>query len=313
MRVLITGGYGYIGGRLAQYLFTHGREVFLGSRNLHQRTNWLPEAKNILINWCDPLSLTLACKHIDVIIHTSGMNAKESKLNSLEALKVNGQYTDNLLQAAKTQKVKRFIYLSTAHVYSAPLLGHINENTPLKNLHPYATSHLAGENFILSDNQITGFVLRISNAFGPPTHRDVNCWMLLVNDLCRQAIEKRAMTLNSDISQLRDFITLTDVISAIDSFIEMPPNKFNDVYNLGGEFSINIFQMAGLIGSRCRALFNYSPEIIIREKDRAYSQSVLKYDIEKLKSTGFKLAKKINDEIDATLLFCLENFSNRTL
>ncbi len=309
MRILITGGYGFISGRLAKHLFSLGYQVVLGSRKPYQETKWLPEAKNVLINWLDSSSLLAACQDIDVIIHASGMNAQDSKKNPIEAFQVNGLLTGKLIEAAKTKNVKRFIFLSTAHVYSSPLLGNISEDTCPKNLHPYASSHLAGENFLLSDKGIQGVVLRLSNSFGAPAHKDVNCWILLINDLCRQAIEHKRILLRSDASQLRDFISLSDVTLAIEHFISAPlKNNINNVFNLGGDFVLNLQQASELVAKRCNALFGYTPEIQMSVKSKEFSKDFLSYKIEKLLATGFGLNKPIQQEIDDLLLFCKRNF-----
>src|SRR3546814_17036700 len=93
------------------------------------------------------------------------MNAQNCAANPVEALEFNGVATARLVQAAARVGIRRFIYLSTAHVYCAPLTGTITEDTCPRNLHPYATSHLAGENAVLSAVQageISGMVLRLS-------------------------------------------------------------------------------------------------------------------------------------------------------
>ncbi len=310
MRILITGGYGYVGGRLAQHLFTQGYEVILGSRDSYQVTKWLPEAKNVLIHWFDSSSLENACESVDVIIHASGMNAADSKNNPIKAFEVNGLLTGKLIEAAKTKKVKRFIYLSTAHVYSSPLLGNITEDICPRNPHPYAISHLAGENLLLSDDEIQGVILRLSNSFGAPVHKDVNCWMLLINDLCRQAVEQKNIVIRSDASQLRDFVALSDVVLAIEHFINLPlKNNIGNVFNLGGNFVLNLQQVSELVAKRCYELFGYLPGIRFTETSKVFSKEFLNYQIEKLVSTGFNLDKPIEKEIDNLLLFCKESFS----
>ena len=107
----------------------------------------------------------------------------------------NGVATKRLVEAASRAGVKKFIYLSTAHVYASPLVGTITEQTLPNNSHPYASSHLAGESAVLNADErgvIQGVVMRLSNAYGAPMHKGVNCWMLVVNDLCRQAVQTRS-------------------------------------------------------------------------------------------------------------------------
>src|SRR3546814_20189177 len=97
------------------------------------------------------------------------MNAQNCAANPVEALEFNGVATARLVQAAARVGIRRFIYLSTAHVYCAPLTGTITEDTCPRNLHPYATSHLAGENAVLravKAGEISGMVLRFLNVLG---------------------------------------------------------------------------------------------------------------------------------------------------
>jgi len=129
-----------------------------------------------------------------VVILAAGMNAQDCLANPVAALDFNGVAIARFVGAAARAGVKRCIYLSAAHVYASPRVGNISEETCPKNLHPYATSHLSGEYAVLAANdrrEMQGFVLRLSNAFGPPTSREVKCWSLVTNDLCRQAIEKK--------------------------------------------------------------------------------------------------------------------------
>nr|WP_255535299.1 SDR family oxidoreductase [Polynucleobacter sp. AM-26B4] len=310
MRVLITGGYGYIGGSLAKHLFHSGYEIILGSRNLHPAPNWLPEARNVLIDWFDSSSLENACENVDVIIHASGMNARDSEKNPTKALEVNGLLTGKLIEAAKSKKVKRFIYLSTAHVYLSPLLGNISEDVCPRNLHPYASSHLAGENLLLADNQLTGIVLRLSNSFGAPVKKDTDCWTLVINDLCRQAVEKKNITIRSDTSQLRDFIALSDVTLAIEHFINLPlKNNIDNVFNLGGNLVLNLREVSELVATRCSVIFGYKPGIKYTDQSKEFSRCFLNYQVQKLLSTGFNLKNPIEKEIDDLLLYCKKNFS----
>ena len=145
MRVLVTGGFGYLGGRLTQFLASlNGFEVILGSRQLHESPDWLPKVKTVQTQWDSDAELRKICDRIDVVLHLAGMNAQECSINPRVAMEFKANATNQLLQAAHKQKVKRFIYISTAHVYGSPLRGAISEETVTAGLHPYATSHLIG-------------------------------------------------------------------------------------------------------------------------------------------------------------------------
>ncbi len=316
-RILVTGGFGYLGGRLAQYLASQeGNEILLGSRRQSKPPFWLPQAKVVQTCWDSPQGLQEVCSGVDCIIHLAGMNAQDCAADPDAAMKVNAVATAHLVQAAFRQKVKRFIYMSTVHVYGSPLGGVITEETKPTSAHPYAISHQAGEDAVLASHQsgeIEGIVIRLSNAYGTPADKDVNCWMLLVNDLCRQAAISGRLVLRSAGLQKRDFIPLHDVVRAIYHFIECPFDKSGDgIFNLGGEATYRVIELAELIADRCEAVLGYRPEIERPDSILGEGSPRLNYRIDKLKETGFSLNGNIKTEIDATLDFCHKKFKKLT-
>lgn len=309
MKILIAGGFGYLGGRLAQFLANEvGNEIILGSRKQTQSPSWLPQAKVIQMQWDSAPSLENNCVGVDAIVHLAGMNAQDSAANPRAALEFNAVTTSRLVDVAVKQKVKRFIYLSTAHVYASPLIGKITEETIPTSQHPYATSHRGGEEAVISACQrgeIEGVVIRLSNAFGAPACKDVNCWMLLVNDLCRQAIVTRSMELRSSGLQRRDFITLTDACRAIKHLLELSVDQLGSgLFNVGGEWSPTIWEVACLIQERCSVVLGFKPELtrILSQKNELAAE--LDYRIEPLRRSGFKSGSDRVQEIDRLLEFC---------
>jgi len=312
MRILITGGFGFIGGRLALYLNEIGHQIVLASRSPNPPPKRLKKAKVVVSSWNSDQSLEEMCYKIDLVIHAAGMNSQDSASDPVAALEFNGLVTSRLVTAAIRSGVKRFIYLSTAHVYSSPLTGNITENTFPRNLHPYATSHMAGENFVLSANQsgkIEGIVTRLSNAFGSPVDKNANCWTLLINDLCRQSVIKNQMILNSSGLQTRNFISLFDVVRSIGHLSTLNKKDVgNGLFNVGGEWTATVLEVASTIQKRCEDILGCKPKIVspLPYKDETHTE--LEYDIGMLKNSGFQLASKNNYEIDDLLRFCISNF-----
>ena len=312
MHILITGGFGFVGGRLAVHLAQAGHQIVLGSRNAISSPAWLPPAEVAPIEWDDGRALEQSCNGADVVIQAAGMNAQDCATDPVAALAFNGVATARLVAAASRAGVQRFIYLSTAHVYASPLVGKITEDTCPRNLHPYATSHLAGEHAVLSASQrgqIQGIVLRLSNAFGAPMHKDVNCWMLLANDLCRQAVCDRRLTLRSAGLQQRDFVKLHDVGRTFAHILDLPDERIGAaIFNVGGGRSMRVIDMAEMIQARCLAVLGFSPEIIRPESIQGETSPNLNYRIDKLLATGFSLEGDFHAEIDATLRLCNDVF-----
>jgi UDP-glucose 4-epimerase len=314
MRILITGGFGFIGGRLASHLSHCGHQIVLGSRYRHSAPDWLPQAEVAKLEWHDDRSLELKCQDVDVVIHAAGMNAQDCAADPTAALAFNGIATERLVAAANRSGVQRFIYLSTAHVYASPLEGIITEDTCPRNLHPYATSHLAGENAVLRVNQLgelEGVVLRLSNTFGVPMHPDVNCWMLLVNDLCRQAVETRELVLHTSGLQQRDFIGLREACRIVSYLaIDSRTVKHIDIFNIGTESSQSVLETAMLIQRRCAEVLDFEPTIKRVHGKINDRLPMLTFRTENLATLGVTpVHSGYTEEIDSLLEYCQSNFT----
>jgi UDP-glucose 4-epimerase len=312
MRILITGGFGFVGGRLAVHLAQAGHDIVLGTRKEVTAPTWLPQAEVFQMVWDDNAALEASCANVDVVIHSAGMNAKECAANPVAALEFNGVATARLVAAASRAAVRRFIYFSTAHVYANPLAGFITERTCPRNLHPYATSHLAGEQALMSASQseeIKGIVLRLSNAFGAPVDKDVNCWMLLVNDLCRQAVQNRKLILQTSGLQYRNFISLNEVCRLADHVVGRSNGSlYPGVFNVGSSDTLTVLQMAQLIQQRCLHVLGFEPKLQ-RSENRPDEQSrIFSYRINRLTKAGYISRRRDAAEIDELLLFCQSAF-----
>ena len=313
MHVLITGGFGFIGGRLAEYLVRSGHQVTLGSRTSINPPAWLKQASVTKINWDDACALKYTCAEVDVIVHAAGMNAQDCAADPSAALAFNGLATARLVDAANRTGVKKFFYLSTAHIYARPLVGNITEETLPCNLHPYASSHLVGEHAVLSANnqsEFQGVVLRLSNCFGVPSHDSVNCWTLLVNDLCRQVIETGKLKLLTNGEQQRDFIGLNKVCYVIEKLsTRQDLSREVKILNLGSGVSYSVISMAELIQKRCIKVFDFEPKIEYEQINCDPAKTQLIYNTAKLAALDIDLSGfKITTEIDNLLRYCKSTY-----
>lgn len=316
MRILITGGLGFVGGRLAVHLQQVGHQIILGSRRVSSPPDWLPQAEVAQINWDDGRTLERSCREVNVVIQAAGMSAQDCAADPVAALEFNGLATARLLAAAIRVGVPRFIYLSTAHVYSSPLVGTITEETCPRNLHPYATSHLAGEHAVLGASQrgqIEGIVLRLSNVFGAPIHKNVNCWTLLVNDLCRQAVQTHKLVLQTSGRQQRDFVGMSEVCRVAEHFAygRGETTLQPDIFNVGSGISQTVFEMALLIQQRCIQVLDFEPVLQRPEGGANERHEMLTYRADRLVRMGVNVSFDSTSEIDRLLIFCQSSF-NRT-
>lgn len=308
-RVLITGGFGYIGGRVAQYLTKLGHHVILGSRNKRKKPNWLDDGEVCQINWDSEDSLIELCSKVDVVIHAAGINAQDCAKNPVLALDFNGVTTARLVKACQRSCISKFLYFSTTHVNSSQLIDKVNHNPNGLNLHPYATSHLAGEHAVLYSSgeggDFSGTVLRLSNIIGAPVSPDANCWMLLVNDLCRQAVQNSKMVIKGNPKDLRDFVsmsTLCKVSANLINSLEFPKNKILDIKS-GNQMSV--YEMTNLAAKCFNDNFGFMPDIIFQ---KYLNKNILKPNSMKSKTVANDELILIKDEINKLLEFCDLNF-----
>ncbi len=312
MKILITGGTGFIGGRLGVFLSEYGHEIIIGTRRSLSSPNWLREANMVTIDWASDKSLNQACEDVDLVIHAAALNYRECELDPVAAHNFNGMATSKLLTAAINNEVKTFLYFSSAHVYSDTLSGIIDENTIPTNSHPYATSHLNGELHVLNAKNrklINSVIFRLANAYGSPVRPDVNCWMLLVNNLCKQATTTNKLELFTSGDNQRNFITLSDVCTIINFFIQRSNNQeLPPIVNVCNSHSNTVYEMAILIQQRCEYVFGYSPEII--RKNQKFGEHFVPLKLSSLYSLLFNnlISNNKEVEIDDLLRFCNKFF-----
>jgi len=310
MRILVAGGSGFVGGRLAEALSNSGHQVTITyARNKPILKNH-PNIGVVKINLLHSNSLRKVCEGFDVVINAIGMNAQNCLKDPIGALSVNALGAGNLLNASAAGGASKFIHISTAHVYADPLVGNIDERSPLRNMHPYATSHSAGENLILQLGQkenIDTTIIRLANGFGCPAFDSPECWSLAVNDFCRQVIETKKIQIKSDINQQRDFIPMKVVCGFIGALLddENQENK-TSLINLGAKRSYTLLQMAELVSFRVEKLFGYKPRIDYFKQCKINRSNLreLKYNSIYPRKIAISIKKIIDKEIDELLNFC---------
>ena len=316
-KILITGGLGYIGGRIADFLKRNHPAscIVLGtSREIKKIPNWAKSFQIVRLNILNTASVEKAVSSdFDVIIHLAALNEHDSLGDIKSAWETNALGTQSLLSVASEKKVSKFIYFSTFHVYGN-CSQKITEESPTSPHHPYASTHRAAEDmvrFFKYYKKMNILILRLSNGFGYPMDLEVNRWTLVFNDLCRQAMTSGKMILRSSGKQHRDFISLHDIAASVEHFLFSIPNKWEDgLYNLGGNCSLAILDMAQKIALVYEKKYGKPISIQILGKDNGEANYPVQYNIDKLKKTGFHLTGNMEREIEQTLSLC-ENFISK--
>ena len=302
--VLITGGSGYLGGRIAVHLDRLGYQVRVGK-------SFESDSKGLPIDFTDDHSINSACDGVSSIVHLAAMNAQSCDHNPEQALLINGLGTLKLLKAAKKNRVSKFLYFSTAHIYGSPLRGEINEELLPRPLHPYSITHRVAEDYVMEkacQHGLSATVFRLTNAVGSPISPQVNCWMLVVNDFCRQVVINNSIKVHSNKFLQRDFIPISSICSVVGSSLNS--NILDgEIVNLSSGIATTLQSLAALIADRSEAVLGFRPHINFLSNSTEVGTSELIISNSKLSDLGFKIDNNLSDEIDQLLLNCNKWFS----
>lgn len=303
MRLLVTGGFGYLGSHVSNYFLNRGHQVRILSRTSHpELSEWSKQFEVVTGDISDYSSVENCCRNIDVVIHAAALNEVDCKTKEKESLLVNGLGTRNLLEDAYKNNVRRFIYFSTFHVYGIPKVDVITEETLPDPVSNYSITHYLAERYCRqfeAEQKVKTYILRISNSYGAPLFRSIKRWTLVLNDLCSTAFARKKIVLKSRGTQERDFVGIRDILQGVEIFVEKDiEDQGSNVYNLGGGRNVSIISLANVVAEVYEERYNKSIEIEIPEDASEPDIKVsFKFSIDKIRKLGYQPTSVIKEEI----------------
>jgi UDP-glucose 4-epimerase len=289
--LLVTGGLGYVGGRLTEMSAARpGIDVTLTSRRSPASLPATTGAAIAQVELDDTSRLAELCRGVDAVVHLAGMSAAECARDPGRAIGAREAHVAALLRAATAAGVPRLVYVSTAHVYGAALVGRVDEDTPPRPKHPYARSHLAAEEVVRAARargDIDAAVVRLSNAFGAPASSSADCWALVANDLCRQGVRTRRMVLRTQGHQRRDFVAMSEVCRALLFLCGVPRLAF-DTFNVGGGETPTILDLAQSIAACVEDRLGFRPAVLPGVEQDSVGEGNLDFRSDRLARQGFE-------------------------
>lgn len=268
-RFLVTGGAGFIGSNLVEYLVRHGAghirildNLLTGyAKNLEPFLH-LPQVEFMEGDIRDVETCMHACEGIDYVSHQAALGSvPRSVKDPLATHSINATGFLNMIHAAKEKKVRRFVYASSSSVYGDhPVLPKREEETG-NPLSPYAVSKKTNELYASVFARTYGMEvigLRYFNVFGPNQSPE-GPYAAVIPLFIRSAIDREAPFIDGDGEQTRDFTFVENAVQAnIRSFFADNPAALNEVYNVavGERLTINsVYQtIAKLAGSDVKAI-----------------------------------------------------------
>jgi len=279
MKVLITGGAGFIGSHLAEQLLARGDEVHLlddlstGSienialiKNHPNLTYHIDTIRNYrltaeLVDTCDIIYHLAAAVGVKLIVE-SPVNTIETNIRGTEII---------LCLAAK--KRKRVLITSTSEVYGKRDAIPFREDDDLilgptnKGRWSYACSKAIDEFLAIAywkEKRVPTVIVRLFNTVGP---RQTGRYGMVIPNFVRQALMEQDITVYGDGSQTRCFTHVSDVVKALIKVAEHP-NAVGEVYNIGSDREITIMDLA----ERIKKMTQSESSIVFIPYDQAYEQ-----------------------------------------
>lgn len=245
MKILITGGAGFVGHYLTKNLLNHGFNVEiidnfsnsdfalqeLSKSSVHNFDLAIPEWKSHLIK-----------KNFDVIIHCAAQSSNAISQDSpFQDLDSNQLATLQVLDFCNKSGVKRLIFTSSMSVYGNASMFPTPPNNICLPLTNYAIHKLASEHYIKNQIDLDWTIFRLYTTYGSGQFLK-NKKQGLIKIYLSYLIENKPIVVHGDINRIRDIIHVSDVVSAITKSIS---NKitFNKIYNLGSGKTISVSQI----------------------------------------------------------------------
>ncbi len=256
MRVLITGGAGFIGSHLADALIARGDQVVaLDNFSTGSTANIKHITKNIEIIDGDIRNTNLineASKEVDLVLHMAAALGVNTILESpLESISTNIAGSEVVLNAAANYK-KRILIASTSEIYGKNPKQPLNEfddrvvGSPQKIRWSYSDAKAIEEAMAFSLNQDKGLKVTTARLFNTVGPRQSAQYGMVVPRFVKAALNNEPINIYGDGTQSRVFCHVQDAIEALLALVGTDAT-INDVYNVGGTGEITIKQLAEAI------------------------------------------------------------------
>lgn len=254
MRVVVTGGAGYLGNHLVPKLVEHGHEVRVFDRLCFgeaaaRRFQDLPGCELIRGDIRNLNAVPTLLDNADAIIYLAGLsNDPSCDLDPEMALEVNLHATERLIDLAIKKGVRRFVFASSCSVYGKGVFEILDEQSPTNPVSVYAQSKLSCEQVLLdrASKNFEPVIARPATLFGwSPRMR----FDLAINLMVASAMRRKCITVFGSGKQWRPFIHVRDAARALTLMLEAPAETVaGEIFNVGSDtINYQIIDLARLI------------------------------------------------------------------
>lgn len=255
MRVLVTGGAGFIGSHLVERLLADGHEVLvLDDLSTGRRKNLASVEGHSgfrfhLADITDLEKIRPLFAGIDQVFHLAALaDIVPSIQRPLAYFHANVGGTQNVLEAAREAGVSRFVYTASSSCYGMPDVTPTPESAPIRPQYPYALTKSLGEQMTLHwahVYKLPAISLRLFNVYGPRS-RTSGTYGAVFGVFLAQKLAGKPFTVVGDGSQTRDFTFVTDVAEAF--LMAARSSVTAEVFNVGSGSTVSVARLVELLG-----------------------------------------------------------------
>ncbi len=242
MRILVTGGAGFIGSNFIRYMMEEDPDVkilnldkltYAGNLDNLQGLESSPRYEFVHGDICDAALVNeLLAPPLDAVVNFAAESHVDRSIeDSRSFVETNVLGTHGLLEAARKNRLPRFLQVSTDEVYgSLPATGYFTEETPLSPNSPYAASKASADLLVkayVHTHHFPGLITRCSNNYGPYQFPEKFLPLLIHN-----ARQDKPLPIYGDGMNVRDWLYTRDHCRAIDLVLRR--GQVGEVYNIGG-------------------------------------------------------------------------------
>ncbi len=239
MRILVTGGAGFIGSHLTERLVARGHEIRvldnLSSGRQEYLTAVFDRIECIVGDIRDRGDCAFALRDRDAVVHLAAIaSVPASVADPAGTHETNFGGTLALLDTAAQKRIRRFVYASSAAVYGTSASPPVQEDSPAQPASPYAADKLAGEHFLrfyAERFRLSGTALRFFNVYGP-RQDPASSYSGVISRFLGALRAGSPVTLFGDGRQTRDFVAVSDIAYCIDQVLGAASGTFN-IMNVG--------------------------------------------------------------------------------
>ena len=307
MKIVVTGGAGFIGSHIVEYWHNEGADVHVID-NLRSGflSNIEPFKKVIFHNTSitDRNSVFEILKNTDFVFHLAAfVSVPESIKKPVECSEININGLLNVLDACKEHGVRKMIFSSSAAIYGDNPQSPKTVGMKPDPKSPYGTTKLEGENYLKQYNQNFGLEtvsLRYFNVFGP--RQDPNSqYSAAIPIFVAKAIRNETITIYGDGEQTRDFIFVKDVVKA--NVLAATSANVNGVFNVASGSAVTINDIVKFVVEETN-----SKSKIVYEPERPGD---IKHSLASIDETKQALNFKPNYNLIAAMRETIRYFANK--